>query len=148
MTSRAEVMTAGSTQPPLTEPVNSPCWFTASLAPGRRGAEPCMLITVATAIWSPCSRQRSISGRISRMIENSFHASLCSGLAPGRRGLFARGGTARGPAVVDRVEQIAQVNQTVQVVDREEVIDIGQRGLHADGQRAIIGRAEQRIEPD
>src|SRR5712691_2833590 len=64
--------TAGSTQPPLTEPVNSPLSLTAILAPGLRGAEPAMETTVARATFSPRARQRSISGRTSRIKHLSF----------------------------------------------------------------------------
>src|SRR5450755_401188 len=67
MTSIAACTTAGSTQPPLTEPESSPFSLTASFAPGLRGAEPAMLTTVATATFSPSARHFSISGNTSRM---------------------------------------------------------------------------------
>src|SRR6266700_5686525 len=67
ITSIAECTTAGSTQPPLTEPDNSPLSLTASFAPGLRGAEPYIVTTVATATRSPRSRHRSTSGNISRI---------------------------------------------------------------------------------
>src|SRR2546421_4284325 len=67
ITSIAECTTAGSTQPPLTEPDNSPLSLTASFAPGLRGAEPCIVTTVATATRSPRSRHLSTSGNISRI---------------------------------------------------------------------------------
>src|SRR5437868_12314795 len=59
--------TAGSTQPPLTEPANSPLSLTANFAPGLRGAEPAMETTVASATFSPRDRHFSISGRTSRI---------------------------------------------------------------------------------
>src|SRR5260370_21877973 len=144
-------------------------------------------MTVATAIRSPCVRQRSMSGRISRMMENSspgysfpvwqkeqrsscspdWHKGITpfqsgkknsdlavrqtgirellhSGLAPRGCGTFARTWTARRPTLVDGAEQIAQINQAVQVMGRQEIVDIGQGCFHTDGQRAIVGRAEQR----
>src|SRR5437588_10189379 len=67
ITSIAECTTAGSTQPPLTEPDNSPLSLTASFAPGLRGAEPYIVTTVATATRSPRSRHRSTSGKMSRI---------------------------------------------------------------------------------
>src|SRR5215467_14013609 len=67
MTCLACSTTSFSTQPPDTEPTNSPSSEMAILAPGRRGAEPYACTTVATATFLPASRQRSISGRSSFM---------------------------------------------------------------------------------
>src|SRR2546428_11234873 len=67
ITSMQVSKTAGSTQPPLTEPANSPLSLTANFAPGLRGAEPAMETTVASATFSPRARHRSISGRTSRI---------------------------------------------------------------------------------
>src|SRR6266699_626248 len=82
MTSIAASTTAGSTQPPLTEPVNSPLSLTASFAPGLRGAEPYMLTTVATATRSPCSRQRSTSGKMSRIETLLIHTLWACSIRP------------------------------------------------------------------
>src|SRR6185312_5540905 len=58
MTSCASPITAPSTQPPETEPTNSPLSLTTSLAPGWRGEEPQVLTTVASATPLPSTRQR------------------------------------------------------------------------------------------
>src|SRR4051794_16582015 len=62
MTCLACSTTSFSTQPPETDPTNSPSSAMAIFAPGRRGAEPYACTTVATATFLPASRQRSISG--------------------------------------------------------------------------------------
>src|SRR5579884_1621769 len=169
ITSIAASTTAGSTQPPLTEPDSSPLSLTASFAPGWRGAEPAILTTVAMATRSPRARQRSMSGNTSRMINKTSCVcasvflplaararpagkektlALYPGLAPPGNGFAARRRVAYRAALVNVAQQVAQVNQTVQVMSRQKVIDIGQGRLHTNGQRAIIGRAKQRIEPD
>src|SRR6185437_590559 len=61
----ASVMTAPSTQPPETEPINSPLSLTTSLAPGWRGEEPQVLTTVASATPLPSARHRAAWSRIS-----------------------------------------------------------------------------------
>ena len=58
-TSVASRITAGSTQPPVTEPATSPAPETASVAPGSRGAEPIRSITEPTATAVPSDVQRS-----------------------------------------------------------------------------------------
>src|SRR4051794_36294010 len=58
-TSVASRITAGSTQPPVTEPAISPAPETASVAPGSRGAEPMRSITDPTAMAVPSDVQRS-----------------------------------------------------------------------------------------
>src|SRR5947207_10659152 len=68
--------TSFSTQPPETEPTNSPSSAMAILAPGRRGAEPYAWTTVATATFLPASRQRSISGSSSFISEAIRHPTL------------------------------------------------------------------------
>src|SRR6266566_3023993 len=97
ITSIAECTTAGSTQPPLTEPDNSPPSLTASFAPGLRGAEPYIVTTVATATRSPRSRHRSTSGRISR-IESLL---LYPRLTPFGHSLTLCSCAPHGPAIVD-----------------------------------------------
>src|SRR5579884_1508192 len=89
ITSIAASTTAGSTQPPLTEPDSSPLSLTASFAPGWRGAEPAILTTVAMATRSPRARQRSMSGNTSRMVKTSCSVrerllAMGSKSAPGR----------------------------------------------------------------
>src|SRR5215212_3966272 len=68
MESSAASITAFSTQPPLTEPENCPSEVTTIFDPTRRGAEPHVWTTVASANCFPSARQRSISGRISRIL--------------------------------------------------------------------------------
>ena len=64
-TSVASRITAGSTQPPVTEPATSPVAETASVAPGSRGAEPIRSITEPSATAVPSPVQRSRMGRMS-----------------------------------------------------------------------------------
>src|SRR5579875_331595 len=165
ITSIAVSTTAGSTQPPLTEPVSSPLSLTASFAPGWRGADPAILTTVAMATRSPRARQRSMSGNTSRIINKTSclvgglplftrkcpegkKLLLQPGLAPFGKGLAARRQTAHGAIIADVAQQVAQVNQAVQVMGRQKIIDIRQGRLHPNGQRSVIGRAEQGVEPD
>src|SRR5438105_15115158 len=65
MTSKASLITAPSTHPPLTEPAISPLDDTASFAPSRLGAVPTTRTTVARATVCPSACQRSIAGIIS-----------------------------------------------------------------------------------
>src|SRR5262245_6170029 len=65
-TACASSATAPSTQPPLTEPLSAPSAAMAILAPGRRGAEPQVDTTVASASFVPLARQRSMSPITSR----------------------------------------------------------------------------------
>ena len=58
-TSVASRMTAGSTQPPVTDPATSPALETARVAPGSRGAEPMRSITEPTATAVPSAVHRS-----------------------------------------------------------------------------------------
>ena len=67
-TSCASRITAGSTQPPVTEPAISPRSFSASDAPGSRGAEPRRSTTVAIATRRPSACQRTSVGRMSRTV--------------------------------------------------------------------------------
>src|SRR5215216_6247891 len=64
-------MTAFSTHPPLTEPVNWPSEATAIFDPARRGDDPQVWTTVAIATCFPWDSQRSTSGRISRILRLS-----------------------------------------------------------------------------
>src|SRR6266540_4003889 len=67
-TSTPSSNTAPSTQPPLTEPVIFPSGVIAILAPARRGDEPHVWITVASAMdWLSLALQLSRSDKMSRM---------------------------------------------------------------------------------
>src|SRR5262245_63091356 len=52
------------------------------------------------------------------------------------------------PAVADRRESLAKLLEAGQVVNRQEVVDIRQRCLHALRQRLVVAATEQWVEPD
>src|ERR1700737_4866010 len=56
-TSCASDTTAPSTQPPDTDPTTSPSWLTARAAPGSRGDDLSVAITVASATFFPSTIQ-------------------------------------------------------------------------------------------
>src|SRR5947209_12433510 len=134
ITSIAAWTTAGSTHPPLTEPANSPLSLTASLAPGRRGADPYMETTVATATRSPRVRPFSISGNTSRIC--FFLLSFCP--SPGFDCLAPCCDTTFRPTIINRAQYISQMNQTIKIMGRQEIIDERQGCLHPDRQGAVI----------
>src|SRR5206468_5569388 len=65
--SPAARITAGSTQPPVTEPATSPVAETARAAPGSCGADPARSTTVPRATGTPAAVQRSSELRTSRI---------------------------------------------------------------------------------
>ena len=65
-TSSACRYTAGSTQPPVTDPTTSPVSLTAITLPGSRGAERSTPTTVASAARTPSRAHRSSVGSTSR----------------------------------------------------------------------------------
>src|SRR5438105_1428082 len=69
-TSCAASTTSLSTQPPETEPASSPRSLTASFEPTGLGEVRRVATTVAIATFSPCPRQRSISGSSSFTVPN------------------------------------------------------------------------------
>lgn len=50
--------------------------------------------------------------------------------------------------LLQRRQMLRQCGETVEVVDREEVVDEGQGGLDAAREGLVVGGAEQRVQPD
>ena len=125
-TSSASVTTAPSTQPPDTEPMTSPDLVDGHGRARVAGPEPSRSTTRASATCWPASRQRSMSCVI------SFTAST---VCPRRDG---RPRPRRGRRGRERGQRMAL----------DEVVDVGERGGHAPGQRLVARRRLERVDPD
>src|SRR5579884_2044818 len=125
-TSWATSNTAPSMQPLDTEPAIRPELLTSILEPSGLGLEPHVSTTVARATRSPPARQ----------VRYSWSTSLIPGSPPRRH-----------PAVQIGQEP-AQIVQRLHVVGGQEVVGVGQGGLHAARDRLIALRAEQGVQPD
>src|SRR5690242_10791904 len=125
MTSCASVMTAPSTQPPETEPMNSPDSLTTSFAPGWRGDEPQVLTTVASATPCPPERQRAAWSRISAvslmLLPSIFFPEPVMGPGLGFRRVPVRGGA----------DHVDEAFKAFEIVHRPELVDMGQHRFHA-----------------
>src|SRR5687768_5177902 len=157
--------TAVSTQPPLTEPARSPPLETAIVAPTGRGAEPSTRTTVAIATRCPAARQASTSGRNSLIAcPPCVHArdvlwiDLDRQLATrtnsrDARQLLSCGTRQRAlPShrrlVVDVAEHSRQCLHALQIMDRQEQIDIRQGRANTLRERLIARRTKERVQPN
>src|SRR5260370_1220445 len=86
MVLRPSSMTAPSTQPPETEPMKPPPCSSATLAPTRRGDEPQVDTTVASATPLPAPRHSAACCRISSLSPIAHPASRQAAAASRRRG--------------------------------------------------------------
>src|ERR1700736_17652 len=142
ITSSASVTTAPSTQPPETEPRKLPWSSITRLEPTGRGAEPQVSTTVASATPRPSLRQSSAAVRMSSSRASMGLSSLLRSDSPLLPEIWASGpfpammGLGRhpqpafgiaGPRAVRR-ERPAQLGHGFQIVDRAELVDVGQHG--------------------
>src|SRR5918912_1063120 len=132
----ASSKTAGSTHPPLTVPTTCPSSETAIEVPGPRGPERSTFTTVAMATFLSSSRHRatlSTTGFISRLLLG-FQV-LLKPLAS----ILSLGGVGDGSG---------ELLEGLEVVAREEDVDVGQGGGHARGERLVAGSALEGVDPD
>src|SRR5262245_33813180 len=136
ITSSASVTTAPSTQPPETEPRESPASLMTRLEPAGRGAEPQVSTTVASATPWPALRQSSAALRMS--------SDCASIVALQESGSF-------GEAVVTiarRGQRRHQLPHRLQIVHGTEFVNMRQHDFDALGARLEAFIAQKRVEPD